>query len=119
MPALGTRAVTRRERRRFVEKEQLGIGIGLHDRAFAAAKFQNTDDPPAHGVSPAEVALFIMEYAAIAQKCAPFGRGDKLAKRCYSVLTWHGLFQFAWVRYREGFRGLARVPLSFRDHASL
>src|SRR5665213_2408791 len=57
VPALRARPVSRGERRRLVEKEELGPAARLHAEAPASAELQAAGDPAAHLPRPDDAPL--------------------------------------------------------------
>jgi murein endopeptidase len=88
--AEGTGPMPGGQRRRLVEKEQLGEAAGLEQgSALPAAELQPAGDPAPDGVTGPDAALLVVEAAAVAVDETARGVGDQLAERRYAVLTRH------------------------------
>jgi len=84
--AESTRPVTRRERGRLVEEEQLREPSRLQERRSApAAELEPARDPAPPGVPPADSPLRIMEAAAIAVDEPARRVGDQVAERRHTI----------------------------------
>ena len=87
-PTSTARSMSRRERSRLVEEEQLGIGTAPHDRAPPPAEFEPAGHPrlaiPAS--SEQRPADGVVNHSAIPHQGATSGGGDDFARRPHSVL---------------------------------
>jgi len=87
---LGTRAVPRPERRRLVQEEELREPARpLERRATAPAELEAARDPAPHLVHAPDVALRVVEAAAIAVDEPTRRMGDELTERRDTVLQGH------------------------------
>src|SRR5579872_553699 len=88
-PAFGTRPMAGRERRDFIEEEELGIAVRGHDGPPDALPFQPACDPSPELRVVHDAPRVIVEYAAVAhEQAASLERGD-IAKRRDPVLQRH------------------------------
>jgi hypothetical protein len=79
--ALGAGAVSRSERRRLVEEEQLRVAARLQERPAAPAKLEPAADPALAGERAADGAVGVVEAAAVAVDEAARRIGDELPQR--------------------------------------
>jgi hypothetical protein len=85
---LGARTVSIRQGRRVINKEQLGVASGRHDRAVAPPKLQPTSDPATHLPVADNLTSLVVQDAAVARQRPPTGHGKDLAERCCPVSQW-------------------------------
>jgi hypothetical protein len=78
--------MTRRECRRLVKEEQLGVPPGLHQLPPAVLELEATEDPTLAAVEPANRTVLIVEAAAIAHQGPAGGIGHEYTPRGYAVL---------------------------------
>jgi hypothetical protein len=79
--------VSRRERGRFVEEEELREAPRLHERmAVPAAEREPAGDPALAVVATADPAAIVVQAAAVAVHETARRVGDQLAERCDTVL---------------------------------
>src|SRR5689334_16914628 len=89
--------MSRRERRRLVEKEKLRVAAGRHQpQPSPAAEVEPASDPPPRGESAADLAAMVVKAAAIAVDESARGAGDQLAERCDAILERRNGLQGAW-----------------------
>jgi hypothetical protein len=79
------------ERRRLVEKEQLGPRVGLHYRTPPPVKGGATGDPAADLPGPHNALGVVVQDASIAHQQATLRKGDDLAIGRDPILQWHGV----------------------------
>jgi hypothetical protein len=90
-PALETGPMPGRQRRRFVEKEQLGVAARRHDRAPATPEAELATDPAA--MPPArrtQRSAGVVQDTAVAHERAARRVGDDLTRGRHPVLQRHG-----------------------------
>lgn len=73
----------------FVEKEQLGIAIWLHDNATPVPVGKGADQPSPMLAGSDHCARFVVEYSTIAEEGAPMRGCDQVASWGDSVLSGH------------------------------
>src|SRR5689334_8926257 len=83
----GARAMTRRKSDRFIQKKQLGIVAGRHNRAPSSLELQHTDDPPFALKGPPDLAVLVVQTASVAHESAARRSGNYITKGCYPVLV--------------------------------
>jgi hypothetical protein len=71
----------------LVPEEELGVVAGLHEWAAAALELEAAVDPALDGVVAADVALVVVEVAAVAEEVTAGGMGDELAEGRDAVLA--------------------------------
>ena len=85
-PALRTWAVSRGERSRVVEEEQLRVAAGLKERGTPPAlELEPAGDPSLDGIAPPDAPLAVVEATAVAVDEAPLWCRDDLAERGHAV----------------------------------
>jgi hypothetical protein len=86
------RAVSRGERGRLVEEEQLRESAGLEQRPSSPApELEPAGNPPFAVVAPADPTPLVVEAAAVSVDEAACRVGDELAEWGHAILQWHGL----------------------------
>jgi aryl-alcohol dehydrogenase-like predicted oxidoreductase len=96
--------VSRSERRRFVEKEQLGPAARLHHFAVPSAELRPAGDPAPHLPRSDDAARLVVQHPAIPGQQAAAGPGDQLAGRRDTVLKRHA-WPVAVHAFRRSVRG--------------
>src|SRR5262245_10095584 len=84
-----TGAMSGRQRRHFVEEEQLGVTARRHHGALTLPKRQDAYDPPLQLPCSPDVPFGVMQNASIAHEGAPFRGGNDVAERSDTVLLGH------------------------------
>ena len=115
-PAIEAGPMSRRKRRGFIEKEQLGPASPFHHLAPAAAEFQNAGDPGIGRPAPPQqrTGCGIVDDAAIADKHSARGDRDDFACRQHAILQGHGS-TCSLCRHSGAREARARNPL-LRQH---
>src|SRR5215813_11976601 len=90
-PAVEARPMAGRERRGFVEEEELGPAAPRHDLAPDASELADAGDPGLRRPAPAQQGARgrIMDDAAIAHEEPALRDGDDVAERRHPVLQRH------------------------------
>lgn len=98
--AFGARAMSGGKGGGFVEKEEVGVQAGLHDRVSSPLEFQQANDPAKTSKLSSYLSALVVQASAVAVKCSA-GRGrDQCAERRDAILLWHFPFIFRACRCR-------------------
>ena len=97
-PAFGAGAMPGTQRRRLVEKEQLGVPAWLHNHSMPVAKGGTARDPAPDLPGPNDRAVVVMQDAAITHDESARSDCDELAEGRNAVLERHVPLAHRWAK---------------------
>lgn len=92
--AFPARSMTGGECSCFIEKKQLCVSAGGHDRPPSIPEVQFTDNPALSPILPAHASRFIVQAPTVSHPRASLRHSAQAAKRVNAILSGHSRHQF-------------------------